>query len=186
MKFSFNLLPKETFEKREIIRAKIDKTIIGSAFLPLLAVVIWIILFLFNYSIKLQIQNRNKIIEENNQLISAYDEIRRDRAFLVMKTRKLEEIIYKDVNPEVFFGLVRSTISSLDIDVSVLSFGRNQDGRFEVELEASSVEDLVLIANKFRHTNEITNFELNRFNFVLENNSKLKMTMIFGIKNIQE
>jgi hypothetical protein len=186
MKFKFNLLPKETFIKREKIREKFDKTLIGSSVLPLIGISIWILIFLFNYSIKFQIAERDNLIRSNDDLISTYSEFRRDRAFLVAKMNILESIIDNDVNPDIFFGLVREILDNTGVLASINSYGRNQDGRFEVGFEVDSIEDLATIAYAFRSNPQIENFELNIVNFLPIQNQMYAFDIIFSIITEQE
>ncbi len=181
MKFEFNLLPKEIFQKRILLREKIDKTSVLSALLPLSAVVVWIVFMTITVFISTDIKTKEKGIAILNQEISTYDQVKEDKSLLVLKTGVLEEIVKRDVNPEDFFLVVKKLVENSGFDAQILAYGRNADGRFGLEMSVDSVDTMTKIVRLFRKNERINLVELESVDFTVDSDARYTYEITFEL-----
>ncbi len=151
-KTGINLLPRSLFELRRQRQIKIDKTAIYTAFLPLVSVLIWFAFSLMNGFVNREITKvKTETISIDSQ-ISSYQGFKDKRALLVLKTQKLEKVISDDINPEKYFDVVQEIITSSGLDITIQTYGRENEGSFYIEGSSGSVDSILRLTRLFRES----------------------------------
>jgi len=148
--FGFNLIPgkdKEVIVKEE----KRDTLSVYTAFLPFVAVVIWLSLVLFN---KLVVQESKlewtRVVDSKQARIDTeFYDVRLRHGELVIKTQILGELVTKDIKPEILFILTERIFPVTESDVRVIGYGRKSDGSFDVNIETDSYIKFAEIVRRF-------------------------------------
>ncbi|MCA9385184.1 hypothetical protein KC717_00890 [Candidatus Dojkabacteria bacterium] len=176
----FNLLPKETFEKREKARVKLDRVSIVSAVFPLIAVLVWIVFILISSFIRRDIAGINQEIRSVEDEIASYKLLQDRKALLVLKTRALTEIVTLDVNPENFFTIVQTAIENSGRDTEIISYGRETTGAFFIAAHADNAASVADITRIFRNTDKLEAIQLTNVSDV-EDQDRILFTLVFTI-----
>ncbi|MEI7578758.1 MAG: hypothetical protein WCJ58_01815 [bacterium] len=159
--FSFNLIPKK--EKAVVVKEeKRDKLSIYSAFLPLLGVIIWLFLTLFNGLIVYRSKNVWTLAVESkkNRLETEFLAVREQHGELVTKTKMLSDIVLKDIKPEILFILTEKIFPVPEPGVRIVGYGRRQDGSFDIYLETPDYQKLGEITRRFSAYHGSTNVSI--------------------------
>lgn len=183
-KSDFNLLPKEVFDQRKKSRKTVDRTSLFSAVLPLLAVIVWIAFIGLNYLVETQVKQVEDEITSIENEISTYQADKDKKSLLVLKTKVLKDIVRRDVNPENFFTIVQELVEDSGLEIQILTYGRNTDGKFYITASANTIPAIADINRIFRNAEQLNNVQLNdisKSGDELSNNDEFEIT--FNIEN---
>jgi hypothetical protein len=170
-KQSINFLPTITKEqeKEEI---KFSKTAIYAALLPFLASIIWVIAMLMNLYYKGEVGKVDTEITTKNKQIATYNDIRMKQTELVLKVDALKDLVTKNFYPQEFFDNINRTIKATgDAQAEVYSYGRTEDGTFNIKGRAHSYLDLAKIMVVFSAQKGFGNVEIKSISYSRESNN---------------
>jgi hypothetical protein len=177
-RFTFNLLPQKSQE--EVERAeKRDSNAITLALLPLMAVVVAIAVMLFNnLFMDERIEELNQEISRQENSIESYRQVVTKNAEFVRKSEILVEPIERDVEPERFFSLSDEILGELRFPTSIQSYGRSNDGSFEIRLSFEELVNIISVLTEFESSQEVqqTNTDALSHNV---NNDSVNVTINF-------
>jgi len=159
--YGFNLLPQKS---RVVVKKeeKRDNYSVLVAFLPLVSVIIWLALILFNnLVIENYKQNWQKVIAEDNNVINVeLASTLVTHGELVTKTNALGEVVTRDIQPEQLFVLIDTIYSTSDPTFVITGYGRNEDSSFFIKYSAVSYSRFAEIARRFSTYKHIKNVYL--------------------------
>lgn len=148
--YGFNLLQQKSrvLVKKETKR---DNYSVLVAFLPLVSVIVWLALILFNnLVIEAYKQSWVTAINEDNRVINV--ELANTlvtHGELVTKTNALGNVVTRDIQPEQLFILIDTIYSTSDPTFRITGYGRNEDGSFFIEYNAFSYSRFAEVARRF-------------------------------------
>jgi len=153
--FGFNLTPTKSEEtiKKE---AKRDRSDVLTAVLPLVGVLFWLGVILFN-GLVIE-RNKSKweesIAQKEKTIEVDFLATRVLHGELVSKTNSLAEVIGKDINPDILFFILDKIFKlPADEQVRVVGYGREKNGYFTVTFATQSSLKLAEVVRRF------TNYE---------------------------
>ncbi len=170
-KFGFNLIPQKPQEIVEKEETR-DKASVYSALLPLVGVVLWLIIVVFNGSVVAGVKNnwQSAVEDKQGRIAGEFFSIRLLHGEYVIKTVALANLIQKDVKPESVFLLTEALFpgEQFDQDVQITGYARNSDGSFEVTMRAKSYEQFSEITRRFVNIPGTDNVRVNSVAYIAE------------------
>jgi hypothetical protein len=140
---------------------KVSKAGVYSAVLPLLTSIIWVIAMLINSYYKNEVASIDNTIASKNSEIGGYSDVRGEYTELVLKVDALSDLVVKDFYPQQFFNNVSTTIRSTnDAQAEIYSYGRDDDGTFNISGKANSYLDLAKIMVAFNSREEFSGVDI--------------------------
>lgn len=162
---AFNLIPekpKELIKKEE----ERDTSAVYTAILPLFAVVLWLVVVLFNGLVINRVKTnwQSAVNQKQSQIETTYKPVLVEHGELVIKTQALSEVIIKDIRPEKVFELTEILFPLPEPGVSIIGYGRDKDGSFNVNLTTDDYGLLAKIVRRFNNYDGITGTNLKSAN----------------------
>lgn len=157
-----------------------------SAVFPLIAVIVWIFFILIKAYTEVQIKRVNNEIASVQAEINSYQELKDKKALLVLKTRKLKDVVLFDINPEDFFDIVQEIVNSSKLNVVISSYGRDVSGAFFINCKANSVDDSTKLTRTFVEDVRLTDVQLIEMQNSLNEGGNLEFTLFFNINTQTE
>lgn len=163
-KSDINLLTKKTdTEKKD--EKNIVSSSIYSAFLPILACVIWIGLVVANGAVsqnvkieKLNIETQKNV--ENDMLV-----YQKNNGQLVKKVDILKPIIERDVDPNKVFDQIRKNLSTYRDILSIDGYTRNSEGQFSFSGKSRTYLELSRVIKKFEENSELKDVNIKSISY---------------------
>ena len=156
-KQSIDLLPRLS-EEEIVEKAKLSRTGLYAAVLPLLASLIWVIATSISGYYRNEVRKLDDTITQKESEITSYESIRQKQTELVLKVEALEDLVTKDFCPQKFFNDVSQTIRSTgDAQAEIYAYTRDDDGTFGIQGKANSYLDLAKIMVVFNNKDEFEN-----------------------------
>ncbi|MFC1780093.1 hypothetical protein ACFLY9_00140 [Patescibacteria group bacterium] len=161
---------------------KVSKAGVYSAILPLLTSIIWVIAMLINSYYKNEVRSIESTILSKNSEIESYSSVRSEYTELVLKVDALSDLVVKDFYPQRFFNNVTSTIRSTnDAQAEIYSYGRDDDGTFNISGRANSYLDLAKIMVAFNSKEEFSGVEVKSIRYDRElDNVNFEINFIYA------
>jgi hypothetical protein len=159
--FKFNLLPKKT--KEVIIKEdKRDRASVYTAVLPLIAVLFWLGLVLFNGLVinKVKEDWNLAIADKQRKIDQDYLPVRVRHGELVVKTRSLAGLVQRDIQPESLFILTEKIFPNEDPNIRIVGYGRETDGKFTINIETSEYTKFAEITRRFSNFDAALNVNI--------------------------
>ncbi|MEI6462210.1 MAG: hypothetical protein WCO33_00890 [bacterium] len=154
-----NLLTKKT--QGELKDAKnIEFSSIYSAFLPILACVVWIGLVIANGAVSQNVKIEKVNIETQKTMENDMSVYQKNNGQLVQKVDILKPIIQKDVDPNKVFDQIRKNLSTYSEILSIDGYTRKSDGQFSFSGKSKTYLDLSRVIKKFEQNTELKNVNL--------------------------
>jgi len=161
----------KTQEKLEVNREKQrDNYSLAAAFLPLIAVVLWLGIMLINALVIDKSENEWEatVAKKKKVITDVYSATMLVYGELVTKTNYLAGVIEKDIQPEEVFILVE-TLFPTDPGFTVTGFGRDKDGSFNVTVSAPTFLKFTKIARRFSSYDKIKDVQVRNVSLTKSN-----------------
>lgn len=158
--FIFNLLPGKS--KKEVKKEDDrDSSSFYIVLVLLIVTVLWVISSLSNsVLVNNYIGSWNTRITDQEAEILGYAATKATNGELVTKTKALENVIDKNIDPDEFFSLVEGTITSASPSAIIRSYGREESGTFNVNGEGQSFQEVSKIIYVFTSNQSFTDVKL--------------------------
>lgn len=159
----FNLLPKKSEELR-LKEQRRDSYSVYYTFLVFFGVVLWLGLVIFNTFVVDRSTNDWKEInkEKTNKINNEYAQTRRIHGELVVKTKSVAPLLKNDIDPETVFLVAEQAFSINEGDVSIVGYGRNEDGSFTISIAATNHIVVAEKARSLRNLNMVKDLSVDK------------------------
>ncbi len=173
--FSFSLLPNKS--KQEI--KKETKRSNGLFYASILLFAIALLWLLIRGVDLIYVKNtKSKWQETSNSRskeIATYSQYKIQNGELVTKTNILSEVVIKHLDPELVFGIIDKKIKESTPNVTIISYGRNPTGSFQVTGVTNNVNDVSKLLKNFYSEDGVEDVNLirvvktdNTYKFILD------------------
>ncbi len=183
--FTFNLLPQKPKEQvaKEEDR---DRSSVYTALLPLLGVVIWLGLVMFNGLVvnKVEANWQASVDSKNATIQSQYTSTLVAHGEYVQKTQALVQPVAKDIKPEKVFQLAEELFPTPEAGITINAYERLKDGTFNIGMLVDEVSKVAGIVRRFSNFTKIKDVKLN--SVIYDKEKKLYQASVnFTFKDIE-
>ncbi|MEI6886728.1 MAG: PilN domain-containing protein [bacterium] len=159
-----NLLTKKTQGEMKDAR-NIEFSSIYSAFLPILACVVWIGLVVANGAVANNVKIEKVNIETQKTMENDMTVFKKNNGQLVKKIDILKPIIERDVDPNKVFDQIRKNLSTYSEILSIDGYTRKSDGQFSFSGKSRTYLELSRVIKKFEENAELKNVNLKSISY---------------------
>jgi hypothetical protein len=153
--FKFNLLPAKS-EAEIVIEAERDDSLIYAVLLVFFSLFAFVALSLANsFLILPRVGSMEEQLKNIQTEINTYQGVRAANGELFVKTETLAHILKRDLAAEEIFRVARE-ISSVDSNIGVIKYSREQSGVFVFDFLASDLSIVTKILSKAREVNGVS------------------------------
>ena len=143
----------------------IEFSSIYSAFLPILACVVWIGLVVANGAVANNVKIEKVNIETQKTMENDMTVFKKNNGQLVKKIDILKPIIEKDVDPNKVFDQIRKNLSTYSEILSIDGYTRKSDGQFSFSGKSRTYLELSRVIKKFEENAELKNVNLKSISY---------------------
>ena len=162
-----NLITKKT-ESEVKDEKNIEFSSIYSAFLPVLACVVWIGLVIANGVVANDVKVEKVNIETQKTLELDMQVYQKNNGQLVKKVDILKPIIEKDVDPNKVFDQIRKNLTTYSDILSIDGYTRSSDGQFSFSGKSKTYLELSRVIKKFEENIELRDVNIKSISYSKE------------------
>lgn len=154
--FQFNLVPPKSQVEVEL-EAERDDSLVYSMILVFFALFVYVVLTLTrSFLILPRIESTQQRLDNFKQQTQSFQDVRSQNGELFIKGETLSEILKKDLSANEIFRVAQE-ISSINANVGVVNYSREQSGIFVFEFLANNVSLVPEILQKANTVSGVSN-----------------------------
>jgi len=185
--FTFNLLPEKP--KEQVVKEETrDRSSLYTAILPLLGVLIWLGLTLFNSLVvgRVKANWQSSVDQKKQRIKTEFQSVLVAHGEYVKKTQALSEPVQKDIKPEQVFLLADKMFPTPEEGVKINSYDRAKDGSFSIGLVTDNLRKLAEVVRRFNSVKNITLVRLSSVSYTEDNNDYTSVINFIIIEQFEE
>jgi len=163
--FKFNLLPPKS---KDVI-AREDKrsyTLLYSTALLFSIALVWVIISSVNAWLKsVQVKNWESTSTKRDTEISSYNQYVYQNYELYQKANILNPVVTKNSDPDLVFGLINTRIKESAPNVSIMKYGRNTSGNYQITGKTNNLDDISKLLKDFKADESVSDVSLLNLQF---------------------